>query len=289
MNRRLLFSWINDQKKVLGMKEARNVLIVGELINTSRKAIKPAVDSRDADFIKGVAVQQVEAGANYVDVNCGTMVFNEPETMEWLVRTVESAVQEPVCIDTPNSKAMEAGLACIKNGQPMINSITAEKERFAAIIPVVLKYKAKVVALCMDDKGIPDSAEQRINIVKRLVGDLRAAGVPDDDIYLDPLITPISTGDDYGSYVLETVRYIRAEYPNVHSICGLSNISYGLPKRKALNQTFMVQTMTCGMDAYILDPLDKTMMGFAYAAQALLGQDPFCGGYLAAHRAGLYE
>ncbi|MDQ7093317.1 methyltetrahydrofolate cobalamin methyltransferase [Desulfosporosinus sp. PR] len=265
------------------------MLIVGELINTSRKAVKPAVEQRDAAFIRDLAQKQVEAGAHYVDVNCGTMVHDEVETMEWLVNTIQEVVTAPLCIDTPRMEAMEAGLAACKNGQPMVNSITAEKERYALVLPLILKYKAKVVALCMDDTGVPATAEQRITIVKKLVGDLTAAGVPEDDIYLDPLVTPISTGDHCGNDVLDTVRFIRQTYPKVHGACGLSNISYGLPNRKVLNQAFMIQTMAAGMDAYILDPLDKVMMGFVYASQALLGQDSFCMQYLNAYRNGVYE
>ncbi len=265
------------------------MLIIGELINTSRKLVKPAVEQRDAAFIQELAIRQVESGAHYVDVNCGTMVHDEVETMEWLVKTIQAVTSAPLCIDTPRTEAMEAGLAAIKNGQPMVNSITAEKERYAMVLPLVLKYKAKVVALCMDDTGIPTSAEQRIAIVRKLVGDLTAAGVPEDDIYLDPLVTPVSTGDNCGNDVLDTVRFIRKEYPRVHAACGLSNVSYGLPNRKILNQAFMIQTMAAGMDAYILDPLDKAMMGFVYASEALLGQDSFCMQYLTAHRKGLYE
>ncbi|HHT62499.1 MAG TPA: methyltetrahydrofolate cobalamin methyltransferase, partial [Clostridia bacterium] len=263
------------------------MLIVGELINTSRKAIKPAVESRDAAFIKDIAQKQVDAGADYVDVNCGTMVFDEEETMAWLVETVQSQVSAPLCIDSPNPKALEKGLSLAKNGQPMINSITAEKERFATVLPLVLKYKAKIVGLCMDDSGMPETAADRLKIADRLVTDLVAAGVPEDDIYLDPLVKPVSTGDQAGMEVLETIYAIKQKYPKVHGICGLSNISYGLPNRKILNQVFMIQTMTMGMDGYILDPLDKTMMGFVYASQALLGKDQFCMNYLNAHRNGL--
>ncbi|ATW24706.1 methyltetrahydrofolate cobalamin methyltransferase [Candidatus Formimonas warabiya] len=265
------------------------MLIVGELINTSRKAIKPAVESRDAAFIKDMAQRQVDAGADYVDVNCGTMVFNEEETMAWLVETVQSQVSAPLCLDSPNAKALEMGLSLVKNGQPMINSITAEKERFATILPFVLKYKAKIVGLCMDDSGMPETAADRLKIADKLVGDMVTAGVPEDDIYLDPLVKPVSTGDKAGLEVLETIYSIKQKYPKVHGICGLSNISYGLPNRKILNQVFMIQTMTMGMDGYILDPLDKTMMGFVYASQALLGKDEFCMKYLTAHRNGLYE
>lgn len=265
------------------------MLIVGELINTSRKTIKRAVENKDAAFIKVLAQKQVDAGSNYVDVNCGTMVFNEEETMAWLVETVQSQVTAPLCIDSPNPKALEMGLSLCKHGQPMINSITAEKDRYATFLPFVLKYKAKIIGLCMDDSGMPETAEDRLKIADKLVGDMVTAGVPEDDIYLDPLVKPVSTGDKAGIEVLETIYGIKQKYPKVHGICGLSNISYGLPNRKILNQVFMIQTMTMGMDGYILDPLDKTMMGFVYASQALLGKDEFCMNYLTAHRNGLYE
>lgn len=264
------------------------MLIIGELINTSRKAIREAVENKDGEYIKQIAKAQFEAGANYIDVNCGTRVYDEVEIMEWLVNLVQEAVEAPLCIDSPNPLAIEKGLSLAKYGQPMINSITAEKERYEQILPLVQKYKAKVVALCMDDTGMPETADDRMRVVKTLHQNLTAAGVPEDDIYFDPLVKPVSTGDNAGLEVLETVDLITKQYPNVHKVCGLSNISYGLPNRKVLNQLFMVQTMTMGMDSYILDPLDKTMMGFVYGSQALLGKDPYCMNYLTVHRNGLY-
>ncbi len=265
------------------------MLIVGELINTSRKAIKPAVEKRDAEFIQSLAQAQADNGADYLDVNCGTMIFDEVEAISWLVNTVQDHVVKPLCIDSPNHHAIEAALALTRHGQPLINSITGEKERLANILPLVQKYKAKIVALCMDDSGMPETAAGRLAIAERLIGQLADAGVPLDDIYVDPLVKPISTGDSAGVEVLETINGIKSKFPEVHCICGLSNVSYGLPNRKFLNQAFLIQTMTMGMDAYILDPLDKTLMGFMYASQALLGRDPFCMEYLAAHRRGLYE
>ncbi|WP_206813088.1 methyltetrahydrofolate cobalamin methyltransferase [Paradesulfitobacterium ferrireducens] len=265
------------------------MLIIGELINTSRKAINEAVENRDAEYIKKIAQEQVEAGANYVDVNCGTMVFDEVETMEWLVNTVQEVVEVPLCIDSPNPKAIEAGLALAKYGQPLINSITGESERYNEILPLVLKYKTKVVALCMDDSGMPETAEDRMQVARNLHQKLTAAGVAEDDIYFDPLVKPVSTSDKAGLEVLDTVRLITQEFPNVHKVCGLSNVSFGLPNRKILNQLFMVQTMSMGMDSYILNPLDATMMGYVQASATLLGKDPYCMNYLNAHRKGLYD
>lgn len=265
------------------------MLIIGELINTSRKAIKEAVETRDGAYIQQVAKEQVEAGANYVDINCGTMVFNEVEVMEWLVNTVQEVVQAPLCIDTPNPVAMEAGLNLCKYGQPMINSISDEKERFAQVLPLVLKYKAKVVALCMDDTGIPETAQDRIRVADSLHTKLTAVGVADEDIYFDPLVKPVSSVETAGLEVLDTIKLIKEKYPQVHFTCGLSNVSYGLPNRKILNRLFVIQTMTVGMDGYILNPTDKEMMGAIYSGLALLGQDAYCMNYLSAHRKGLFE
>ncbi|EGW37182.1 methyltetrahydrofolate cobalamin methyltransferase [Desulfosporosinus sp. OT] len=265
------------------------MLIIGELINTSRKAVREAVETQNAEYIRQLAKAQIDAGANYLDVNCGTMIFNELEMMEWLVNTVQEAVEAPLCIDSPNPLAIEKGLSLVKHGQPLINSITAEVERYQQILPLVQKYRAKIVALCMDDTGIPETAEKRMRVVKKLYQSLTEAGIQEEDIYFDPLVTPVSTGDRAGVEVLETLALISKEYPKVHKVCGLSNVSFGLPNRKVLNQLFLVQTMTMGMDSYILDPLDRVMMGFVHGSQALLGLDPYCGNYLSVHRQGLYQ
>ncbi|CAA7603426.1 Pterin-binding domain protein [Acididesulfobacillus acetoxydans] len=264
------------------------MLIVGELINTSRKAIAEAVDNKDAEYIKKIAQEQVDSGANYLDVNCGTQVFNEVESMEWLVNAIQELVQIPLCIDSPNPKALAAGLALCKYGQPMINSITDEKERVKAVLPLAVQYKAKLVALCMDDTGMPETAADRMRVVDSLYAKLSNQGIPDEDIYFDPLIKPISSVDTAGEEVLGTIKGIKSTHPEVHFMCGLSNVSYGLPNRKVLNRLFVVQTMTLGMDGYILNPTDKGMMGTIAASKALLGQDSFCVNYLKAHREGLY-
>lgn len=265
------------------------MLIVGELINSSRKAVRPAVESFDTATIQELAQQQKAAGAHYIDVNCGTFVEDEPERLEWLVNTVRQAVDMPICLDTPRPAALERCLPLVGEKQPMINSITGEKARIAAVLPLVVAYKAKIIALCMDDNGIPQSAEARLEIGRRLVGTLTDAGVKPEDIYLDPLVQPVSTADLAAKYVMDTVSGLKKEFPQTHCICGLSNVSYGLPNRKWLNRAFMVQTLTMGMDAYILNPCDQEMMALLYSANALMGNDPYCGAYLKAHRKGLFE
>lgn len=265
------------------------MVIIGELINTSRKSISEAVDKRDAAYIKKVASEQMQAGATYIDVNCGNKVHNEVEIMEWLVKNVQEAVDIPLCIDSPNPQALEAGLSLARYGQPLINSITDEQTRYEAVLPLVLKYKAKVIALCMDDTGMPNTAGDRLRVVSSLYKKLTSAGVAEENIHFDPLVKPVSVVGEAGVEVLETIKWIKQDYPNVHFACGLSNVSFGLPGRKVLNRLFVVQTMALGMDGYILNPTDKGMMGFIQASRALLGQDEYCGDYLMAYRNGFFD
>lgn len=260
--------------------------IVGELINTSRPAVKEAVQSKDEAFIRELARKQTEAGATYIDVNCGNMVKNELEIMEWLVNIVQSEVDTPLCIDSPNAKALDVGLSLCKNGRPMINSISDEEERYETVLPLIKKYHANVVVLCMDSTGMPETANDRMKVVDQLYGKLKAEGIADDDMYFDPLVKPISSVTGAGSEVLETISRIRKDYPEVHFMCGLSNISYGLPNRSILNRLFVVQTMAMGMDGYVLDPTNEKMMGDIITSTALLGKDPYCSKYIKAHRKG---
>lgn len=255
------------------------MIIIGELINTSRKAIADAVEAKDAAYIQEIAKKQVEAGAVYVDVNAGTSVHDEPEKLSWLVETVQQAVNTPLCIDSPNPKAVKAALE-VHKGQAMINSISAEAERYNDILPLVLKYNAKIVALCMDDGGMPETAQERLEIVDTLVSNLLKSGVKIEDIYLDPLVKPISVNTSFGTEVLETIREIHEKYPGIHTTCGLSNVSYGLPNRKILNQAFLVMCMANGMDSAILDPLDDKIMDLLVSSNALLNRDEFCMHYI---------
>lgn len=272
------------------------MLIVGERINTSRKVkgeavIEKAVVDRDVEFIQNLAKTQVEAGAHYIDVNCGTLPTGEPEALEWITRTVQDCVEVPVCFDTPNPAALERAIGAYdaKRGQPFINSITAEKERYANVLPFVLQTKGKVIALSMDDKGIQQDPNIRHEVARKLIGDLAAAGVPLGDIYIDPMTFPIGSGDDVAISMMSIIEKLKAEYPGVQTIAGLSNVSHGMPARKVLNCAMTVLCLGKGLDAGILDPRDKILMGLIAAAEALLGKDEYCSNYIALARAGAFE
>ena len=272
------------------------MLIVGERINTSRKIkgepiIEAAVNVKNIEIIKDLAQSQAKAGATYIDINCGTLTSGEPEALEWLTKVVQDSVDLPISFDSPNPKALELALKSYNksNGQPLINSITAEADRFKSIAPFVLEYKAKVIALSIDDTGIQQDPEKRFDVARSLVDKLTALGICLDDIYVDPLTFPIGTGSDVTVAMLNIIEKIMSEYPGIHTIAGLSNVSHGMPARKLLNQATTVLAMGRGLDAGIVDTNDKHLMALIAATEALLGRDDYCMDYIALSREGFFE
>ncbi|MCP4626992.1 MAG: methyltetrahydrofolate cobalamin methyltransferase [bacterium] len=264
------------------------MIIIGELINASRKAVGVAIEARDAAAIQKVAEDQHAAGANFIDVNAGIFVKKEPEYLAWLVQTVQEVVDGPCAIDSPNPRAIEAALA-VHQGTPMINSISLEKERYENLMPIIAGTDMKVIALCMSDDGMPKTVEDRLKIADKLVNGLLQNNVKMENIFVDPLVQPLSVDDTFGTEFIEAVEQIMQKFEGIHTACGLSNISYGLPVRPFLNQTFMVMAITKGLDGAIVNPLDKKMMANITAAETLAGKDSFCMNFLQAFRAGKFE
>jgi 5-methyltetrahydrofolate--homocysteine methyltransferase len=264
------------------------MIIIGELINASRKAVGTAIEAQDAAAIQKVAEDQHAAGANFIDVNAGIFVKKEPEYLAWLVQTVQAVVDGPCAIDSPNPKAIEAALA-VHQGTPMINSISLEKERYENLMPIIAGTDMKVIALCMSDEGMPKTVDDRLKIADKLVNGLLQNNVKMENIFVDPLVQPLSVDDTFGTEFINSVEQIMQKFVGIHTACGLSNISYGLPARPFLNQTFMVMAITKGLDGAIVNPLDKKMMANITAAETLAGKDSYCMNYLQAFRAGKFE
>lgn len=259
------------------------MIVVGELINSSRKAIAAAIEAQDTAAIQKVAQDQLAAGANYIDVNAGVFVGKEEEYLKWLVKTVQEAVDAPCCIDSPDPKCVEQALA-VHKGIAMVNSISLEKERYYGLLPVISGTDLKVVALCMSDDGMPETTQDRVKIADKLINSLTQHRIPLGNIYIDALVQPIATSDTFGIEFLDAIQIIKGNYPGVHTICGLSNISYGLPNRKFMNQMFAVMGIAKGLDGLIINPLDKAMMASIVTAETLAGRDNFCCNYLEAYR-----
>ena len=265
------------------------MVIVGEKINTSLKGITEAIKAKDKEFIQELALRQSKQGSDYIDVNCGTLIDVEEEMLPWLVEIVQEVVDKPCCIDSPNPKALESALK-VHKGVPMINSITAEKSRYDDVIKLVKQYDAKIVALLIDDaNGISPSDEVRTKIGIELINKMHEDGIQYENMYIDPLIQPISTDSNMGLVALNTIANIKQNFPEVHFMCGLSNISFGLPNRGLLNRTYLAMCMHAGLDGAVLDPGNSKMMSMIFAGEALLNKDRFTKKYLKAHRKELLE
>lgn len=262
------------------------MIIIGEKINSTRKSIRRAVDAKDKDAIAAEAVRQAEAGANYLDVNCGTLdQHREPEALAWLVEIVQKATGLPLCIDSPNPDALAAGLA-VHKGEPMINSISGEKDRFDKVLSLTKQYNARLVALCLDDKGIPTEKDQAFSVGEKLISNIVAGGVPANRIYLDPLVRTLATGANAVLDSLDVIRRLNEKFDGLHFVSGLSNVSYGLPQRWHLNRAYVVMSIAAGLDAVIMDPLDKGMNALIIASEALVNKDRFCMNYIKASNTG---
>ena len=264
------------------------MIIIGELINASRKVVATAIESGDKGAIQKIARDQAEHLTDYIDVNAGIFVDKEAEYLTWLVETVQEVTDTPCAIDSPDPKAIEAALK-VHKGIAMINSISLEKERYDNLMPIIAGTDLKVVALCMSDEGMPVTVDDRLKIADKLINGLLQNNIPVENIFVDPLVQPLSVDKTFGTGFINTIEAITEKFKGIHTACGLSNISYGLPGRKHLNRAFMIQAILKGLDGAIVNPLDKGMVNAIITAEALAGKDDYCMNYLKAFRAGLFE
>jgi 5-methyltetrahydrofolate--homocysteine methyltransferase len=265
------------------------MIVIGELINSSRSRIGKAIEGKDLEYIKEIANKQAEAGADYIDINCGTNIKTEVEDLKWLAEIVQDTVDLPLCIDSPRPEAIEAVLKINRNGTPIINSVTAEKERAEIILPMVKEHNCRIVGLTMDESGVPHDADQRYANAQKLANFMDDYGIAIENVFFDPIVQPVSSGPEQGIAFLDAIGRIRETYPEAHITCGLSNISYGLPNRKLINRVLLAMAISKGMDAAIIDPTDKQMMATICAAEAILARDEYCMKYIKASREGKLE
>jgi 5-methyltetrahydrofolate--homocysteine methyltransferase len=264
----------------------KNMVIIGERINSTRKSITAALEARDAELILYEARRQWDAGSAYLDVNTAMMRADEPQVMAWVIELIQGELPEAlIAIDSANPAAVAAGCKAHK-GRPLLNSINGEKERIEALIPLIGEYKPRVIGLTINDDGVTQDADKRYRIGAELIELLTKNDIDLDDIFIDPLIFPVSAELQAGNISLTIMGRLKENFPGVHTVCGLSNISFGLPERKLINQVYMMLAIGRGLDAAIVDPLDRRMMASIITANTLLGQDKVCRNYLKAYRRG---
>jgi cobalamin-dependent methionine synthase I len=259
---------------------AKSMIIVGERLNSSRHPVLEALNRQDKKYLIDQALRQEKAGASYIDLNTAALLDKEVQTLKWAIPLLQKELHIPLSIDTPNPEAMKAGLK-IHKGQALLNSVSCEAKRLKAFLPLIKEYRPRLIVLCLDDEGLPQTSAKELSIARKMVNVLDKAGVNHKDIFIDPLVRPIGVDQKTGELFLEALEKIKKNLPSVKTIAGVSNVSFGLPRRKLLNRAFLVLAVQKGLDAAILDPLDKEILAALHSAEALLGKDPGLKNYLA--------
>lgn len=255
------------------------MIIIGEKLNGSIPSIAKAIAEKDADLIRERARMQAEAGATFLDVCASVEEDVEVETLKWMIDLVQEVTDTPICVDSPSARSCVAAIPfCKRPG--LINSVSLEGDKIDTIFPVIADTDWECVALLCDNDGIPDSVERRMKIFFGIMEKAKQYGIAPSRLHIDPLVVTLGTDQTALTVFADCCRRIKYEYPEIHITSGLSNISFGLPVRKNINQAFMVLAMNAGMDSAIVDPTNKNMIGMIYATNALLERDEYCLQYI---------
>ena len=255
------------------------MIIIGEKLNGSIPSVAKAIAEKDADLIRERARMQAEAGATFLDVCASVEEAVEVETLKWMIDLVQEVTDTPICVDSPSARSCVAAIPfCKRPG--LINSVSLEGDKIDTIFPVIADTDWECVALLCDNDGIPDSVERRMKIFFGIMEKAKQYGIAPSRLHIDPLVVTLGTDQTALTVFADCCRRIKYEYPEIHITSGLSNISFGLPVRKNINQAFMVLAMNAGMDSAIVDPTNKNMIGMIYATNALLESDEYCLQYI---------
>ena len=275
---------LTSPKREVRIGPGHPFVIIGERINpTGRKLMAAEMAAWNFDRVRADALAQVEAGSQMLDVNAGIPLADEPAILAEAVRIVQSIVDVPLSIDSSIVAALEAGLSAYQ-GKPLVNSVTGEEERLEAVLPLVKQYGAAVIGITNDETGISEDPAERFAIARKIVERAESYGIPRQDVLIDPLAMPIGAVRMAGAALFTLVRRVREEL-GVNTVCGASNISFGLPDRPTLNSTFVAMAIAAGMTCAITNPLEENIRKTVLAADVLMGVDENCMAWLKAQRA----
>lgn len=249
--------------------------VIGERINMTRKTIREKVWERDEAFVRNEVATQARAGATHIDINAGGNPAKEIEDMRWLTGVVMKEVDLPLVYDSANAGAIRAGLEICNRPGTIINSMTMEQAKIDSIMPLIKQFNTSVVCLTMDDSGMPEDLEGRIKIAEDIAGLLASENISLDRAYYDFLVRPAATNPGQAVFILDAIRWLKKKYPQAHASVGLSNVSYGIPKRNNFNKAFLAMIVEAGADAAIIDPTEPDMITILYSARAVLGLDEY--------------
>jgi len=260
------------------------MFIIGELINGMYKNIGEAIKEKDKAIIQKCALDQIKAGADALDVNCGPVSRKPLDDIQWLVQAIQEVTDKPLVLDSSKPQVIESGLKVIKS-PVIINSTTADPEKLDVLVPLAKKYNAQLIGLTISTKGIPQNKDQRLELAATIVASCTEQGFPIEDLYLDPIVLPVNVAQAQMKDILEVIHEFKIiSEPSPKSIVGLSNVSQGTCVRSLINRTFLVMAITFGLDAAILDPTDKDLLDAAITAELILNKQIYCDSYLEAYR-----
>lgn len=260
------------------------MFIIGELINGMYQDIGRAIKEKDKTVIQKCALAQIKSGADALDVNCGPASRQPLSDIPWLVEAIQEVTDKPLALDSSKPQVIESGLKVIKN-KVIINSTTADPEKLEVLVPLAKKYQAKLIGLTISAKGIPQNKDQRLELAATIVAHCADAGFPADELYLDPIVLPVNVAQAQMKDILESIHEFKIiSQPSPKTIVGLSNVSQGTTVRSLVNRTFLTMALANGLDAAILDPLDKDLMDAAITSELILNRHIYCDSYLEAYR-----
>jgi len=258
--------------------------IIGELINGMYQNIGKAIKEKDKAVIQKCALEQIKAGADALDINCGPASKNPVSDIQWLVETAQEVTDRPLALDSSKPQVIASGLKVMKN-KAIINSTTADPEKLELIVPLAKQYEALLIGIAISAKGIPQNKDQRLELAATIVAACAEQDFPIDDLYLDPIVLPVNVAQAQMKDILESIREFKIiSEPSPKTIVGLSNVSQGTCARALVNRTFLTMAEAFGLDAAILDPLDKELMDAAITAELILNKNIYCDSYLEAYR-----
>ena len=270
-----------QQSVVIGPEHP--LVIIGERINpTGRKKLALALEEGNLKLVQEEAARQVQDGAHVLDINVGVSGIDEPRLLSEVIQAVSEVAEVPLCIDSALSKALEAGLEAYE-GKALVNSVNGEERKLKEVLPLVKKFGAAVIGLTMDNEGIPQEAEKRLDIARRIVEAAQKEGIPAEDVVIDPLAMAISTNHLAALETLKAIRLIRDDL-GVNQTLGASNISFGLPERHAINGIFLALAVLHGVTCPIIDPTVWEVRRAVLATDLLLGKDEWCINFIRVYR-----
>jgi 5-methyltetrahydrofolate--homocysteine methyltransferase len=275
---------VSSKTQTVEIHRSKPTTIIGERINpTGRKKLLEELKAGNLDRVRSDAKAQVEAGARIIDVNAGVPGADEVALIQEMITAIQEVTDTPLCFDTANEKALEAALSSYQ-GKALINSVNGEESRLEGILPLAKQYDASVIALCMDDDGIPPTPEARLKVAEKIIQRADQLGIPLERLVVDPLALTMGADHLAGQIAIDTIKLVVKEF-GTNITMGASNISFGMPDRGAINATFLAMAIQAGLSCPITNPLDEQCVLAILAADLVMGRDDYGMNWIKAFRA----